>query len=158
MQCTPEGKKAPSELNEQLQQEFSAPNQLLLKKSNKLLRDHHTENQFNFQLVSHEQVLKWLLLQVRSPSSITYISPIASHLASPLTHIINAGIAGSAANSLEYLRTVDGKTDCGIHRRLWHSSKKTASTNNPRQVSGNTIQLKHSDVKRDDIKGAMKLP
>lgn len=67
-----------------------------------LLRDQpNTEKQFNFQLVSHEQVLKELK-SIRNDCSSGYdhlpvslIKPIASNLASPLTHIINAGIQGN---------------------------------------------------------------
>ena len=64
-----------------------------------LLRDYpDAENQFNFKHVTRDQVLKELK-SIRNDCSsgydnlpISLIKPIACHLGSPLTHIINSGI------------------------------------------------------------------
>ena len=65
----------------------------LLRNSN-----NNIENEFNFHVVTHEEVLKELK-SLRNDCSSGYdnlpaslIKPIADHLASPLTHIINSGI------------------------------------------------------------------
>ena len=68
-------------------------------KIKQLLRDYPVaENQFNFKHVTRDQILKELK-SIRNDCSSGYdnlpillIKPIACHLGSPLTHIINSGI------------------------------------------------------------------
>ena len=93
---------SPSELNKHYQRTAArilGSKPTSVEEIKQLLRDPpNTENQFNFQLVTYEQVLKELK-SIRNDCSSAYdhlpvslVKPIASHLASPITHIINADI------------------------------------------------------------------